>query len=79
MLKLYTPLHAAAASGNTSVAQLLLESGAEVDARNAHGNSPLHTACLNGHVTTCVALASTWHANINATNERGQVILFYLT
>jgi len=30
-LQLYTPLHAAAASGSVNVAQILLESGAEVD------------------------------------------------
>jgi hypothetical protein len=71
-LQLYTPLHAAAASGSVTVAQILVESGAEVDARNSYGNTPLHIACLNGHSNLCSELTYCG-ADINALNYRGQV------
>jgi len=71
-LQLYTPLHAAAASGSVNVAQILLESGAEVDSRNSYGNTPLHIACLNGHSNVCSELTY-YGADINALNYRGQV------
>jgi ankyrin repeat protein len=71
-LQLYTPLHAAAASGSVTVAQILVESGAEVDARNSYGNTPLHVACLNGHSNLCSELTYCG-ADINALNYRGQV------
>jgi hypothetical protein len=71
-LQLYTPLHAAAASGSVGVALILMESGAEVDARNSYGNTPLHIACLNGHSSLCSELAYCG-ADINALNYRGQV------
>jgi serine/threonine-protein phosphatase 6 regulatory ankyrin repeat subunit B len=45
---MYTPLHAASASGQVSVVKLLLELGVEFDAVNIHGNTALHIACLNG-------------------------------
>jgi ankyrin repeat protein len=72
-LQLYTPLHAAAAGGSVDVAQILVESGAEVDARNSYGNTPLHIACLNGHSSLCSELTYCG-ADINALNYRGQVI-----
>jgi hypothetical protein len=72
LLQLYTPLHAAAASGSVTVAQILVESGAEVDARNSYGNTPLHIACLNGHSSLCSELTYCG-ADINALNYRGQV------
>jgi ankyrin repeat protein len=71
-VQLYTPLHAAAASGSVNVVQILLESGAEVDAQNSYGNTPLHIACLNGHSNMCSELTY-YGADINALNYRGQV------
>ena len=71
-LQLYTPLHAAAASGSVNVAQILLESGAEADSRNSYGNTPLHIACLNGHSSVCSELTY-YGADINALNYKGQV------
>jgi serine/threonine-protein phosphatase 6 regulatory ankyrin repeat subunit A len=49
-----------------------MEGGAEVDARNSYGNTPLHIACLNGHASLCSELAYCG-ADINALNYRGQV------
>jgi ankyrin repeat protein len=39
-----TPLHRAAAFGNENTVQLLLEHGAKIDARDAHGDTPLSWA-----------------------------------
>ena len=39
-----TPLHRAAAFGNETTIEMLLTSGAQVDARDAHGDSPLSWA-----------------------------------
>lgn len=39
-----TPLHAAAEAGNIRLAETLLKQGAEVDARDEFGNTPLSTA-----------------------------------
>lgn len=46
---LYTPLHAAAASGSIECMQILISAGADIEAQNGYGNTPLHIACLNGH------------------------------
>ena len=44
------PLHWAAVNGDLSVAKLLLEFGAQLDAPNRYRNSPLHLAVENRHV-----------------------------
>lgn len=38
----------AAEAGNEKVAEILLENGADVDARNHLGNTPLYIAAING-------------------------------
>jgi ankyrin repeat protein len=42
-------IHGAAGSGHEAVVQLLLEKGAEVDAKTGCGATPLHWAAWNGH------------------------------
>lgn len=76
LFQLCTPLHAAAASGNNVVAEILLEVGADIEARTSLGNSPLHIACLNGHVKVCVELLYS-NAPIHAVNFLGQVYFYY--
>lgn len=39
-----TPLHMAARSGQTEIVQFLIESGADVNARDAYGQTPLSVA-----------------------------------
>ena len=43
-----TPLHYAA-RGHKNVAELLLDNGADVNAKDKHGNTPLHKATLRGN------------------------------
>src|SRR5262245_46711504 len=40
----YTGLHAAAAKGDAPAIEKLIADGAKVDARDAHGRTPLHVA-----------------------------------
>lgn len=65
---LYTPLHAAAASGNVECMHTLIKSGADIEAKNVYGNTPLHIACLNGHADAVTELIA------NAANV-GKIIL----
>lgn len=71
---MYTPLHAAASSGQMTVVKFLLELGVEVDAVNVHGNTALHIACLNGQDPVVSELLQ-FGASINAVNHRGMVSL----
>lgn len=71
-VQMYTPLHAAAASGQISVVKLLLELGVEVDAVNIYGNTALHVACLNGQDIVVSKLLE-FHAAVNAVNHKGMV------
>ena len=70
--QIFTPLHAAAASGQISVVRLLLELGAEVDGLNVHDNTSLHVACLNGQDIVASELIS-YKSSLNALNRKGQV------
>lgn len=51
-----------------------MNAGAEVDAQNSYGNTPLHIACLNGHLNICQELVDA-HANLESMNFRGQTPL----
>eukprot|EP01012_Entosiphon_sulcatum_P040065 TRINITY_DN5369_c0_g1_i1.p2 TRINITY_DN5369_c0_g1~~TRINITY_DN5369_c0_g1_i1.p2 ORF type:complete len:578 (+),score=78.47 TRINITY_DN5369_c0_g1_i1:3334-5067(+) len=63
-------LHFAAETGNTGVIELLFENGAEVEATDKYGRTPLHLACLYGHDRAVkflldVAKANPWAAAKN--------------
>jgi len=52
----YTALHEVAAIGNADVARLLLDAGAEADARNTEGRTPGDLARAAGHAALADAL-----------------------
>ncbi len=72
---MFTPLHAAAASGQITVVRQLIELGGEVDAVNNQGNTSLHVACLNGQDVVVSELIS-HGASINVANQKGLVRVF---
>ena len=69
---MYTPLHAACASGQISVVKMLLDMEVEVNAVNAYGNTSLHIACLNGQDVVVGELLA-FNASIDVVNHAGQV------
>jgi len=65
-----TPLHAAMAGGHAGVAQLLLDAGAPVDARQQGGWTPLHLAAHHGDAAALEALLAAG-ADITASDDAG--------
>lgn len=69
-----TPLHSAAASSNVEIAGLLLENGANANARQQGDFTPLHSAAQNGQVEMALLLLE-HGADVKAVNEAGQSAL----
>lgn len=65
-----TPLHHACFAGHEAIVELLLQHGAVVDAKTSGGVTPLMRAIQSCRVS-CVEKLINFHANINATNNRG--------
>ena len=51
-----TALHFAADLGALDIVQLLLKSGANIDAQDTEGQTPLMLAAICGHAVSCVTL-----------------------
>ena len=71
-----TPLHMAAFTGHTDVAELLLAGKADVNARNAEGSTPLHAAAFNGRKEVAELLLAN-EASVNARNNAGWTPLHF--
>jgi hypothetical protein len=69
-----TPLNTAAVFGQTAVAKLLIEKGADVTTTNTDGNTALHIASFLAH-TDFVKLLLEKGASINVKNRRGETPL----
>jgi hypothetical protein len=65
-----TPLHYAAFKGHIEIARLLLQNGAEVNAKSNRGSTPLYCAALNGHVDILHLLVKNG-ADLEAQNDDG--------
>lgn len=70
------PLHYVAAGDHGAVAELLVQQGAEVDARDAHKETPLHYAVREGSRATVEFLISKG-ADVNARNQSGSTPLTF--
>lgn len=69
-----TPLASAAAAKQTGIARLLIEHGANVNARAAGGHIPLHEASANGNIEL-VRLLIEKGADVNAKTDDGKTPL----
>ncbi|KAK7495386.1 hypothetical protein BaRGS_00013325 [Batillaria attramentaria] len=63
-----TPLHVACRCGSEDLLKLLLNKGADIEAKNKEGFTPLHTACKYGRKVAVERLIARG-ANINAAGE----------
>lgn len=65
-----TPLHWALKNGQVYASKLLIDNGADVNAKNNDGHTPLHYACVFGHVDAAKLLIHN-EANVNAKDNDG--------
>lgn len=70
----WAPLHYAAFAGHLEGLKLLLEAGADVNAKAAEGSTPLIMAARDGH-TDVIALLLKYKADPNVVNESGMTAL----
>ncbi|MCZ8511288.1 ankyrin repeat domain-containing protein [Paenibacillus filicis] len=68
------PLHSAAAGRHAALARMLIEHGADVNARQQAGWTPLHSAAHNGQAEL-VRLLLERGADLRAANDQGQTPL----
>ncbi len=71
-----TPLHHAAESGYTEVAQTLIERGARVNSKDNEGRTPLHLAAEIGYTPT-IDLLITKGARVHSKDKNGRIPLHY--
>lgn len=69
-----TPLHSACAGSNLEMASLLINHGADVNAKQMQGVTPIHSAAHNGQ-TDLVQLLADNGAHISAKMDNGQTPL----
>ena len=65
-----TPLHTASLMGRTPVVELLIDHGADIEAKDRQGFTPLHMAAKEGHLDTARLLVARG-ARTDAANSQG--------
>ena len=73
-----TPLHLAVKNNRYEIAKLLLQNGADINARNKHGQTPLHLAAMSGNAEFAQILLSQ-NARKDIRDHWGQSALMYAT
>lgn len=71
-----TLLHAACYDGRVDITELLISLGAEVDAREVGGRTPMHHAANNGHVEVIDVLVR-HGANLELKDNAGMTALMW--
>nr|CAB3267897.1 ZF(DHHC)-2 zinc finger protein [Phallusia mammillata] len=71
-----TPLHQACLRGVLSIAEILLDRGADPNARSDHGETPVLYACRNGNVSL-IHLLLTSGGDVDATDKNGNGCMHY--
>ena len=66
----WTCLMTAAANGHLAICRLLLDKGAQLEAKNSYGFTPLHSAAARGHVKI-VRLLCNRGADVEARGKNG--------
>jgi ankyrin repeat protein/cell division protein FtsB len=74
----YTPLHWAVETGHVEIIRLLLQNGADVNAKSNVGHTPLHCSAWNGHVDILHLLVENG-ANLEVQNIDGNRALHFAT
>ena len=69
-----TALHYAACSGSVAICELLLTSGAKVNAKDKRGNRPLHLAARRNDAAVCELLVA-HKANVTVVNKKNETPL----
>ena len=70
------PLHEAAGRGDTAKVQLLLDKGADINAKDSNGETALMEAADNGHLEVVKQLLAKG-ADVNAKSSYGYTALLY--
>lgn len=70
-------LHDAAYEGDTETCKTLIEQGADVNAKDKYGDTPLHKAAVWGHTETCKLLIENGANTDDSANFFGDTPLHY--
>ena len=72
----FTALHVAAQENHAEVVEVLIDAGADIEAKNEKGSSPLHRACSEGALDTVKLLVKAG-AGVRVADNRGETCLMY--
>ena len=75
ILQAYRPLNLAASNNNSSMIRVLMDAGADPNARNDHGETLLHIAAANNPDTTVIAALIAAGVDPNARDNYGSTPL----
>ena len=72
----YTPIMYACEEGHDNIVSLLIDNGADIEAKGIYETRPLHRACANGRTSICSTLMQAG-ADIEAPDEDGERPIHY--